>query len=313
MCTHVPGEVKGKCMRETSNKINRSHKDRLFCTIFQEKKELLSLYNALNGTDYTEEEDLTVNTLENAIYMTMKNDISFLIYGILNLYEHQSTWNPNMPLRDLLYMTKQLKRWIEKNGADLYGSKQVTIPTPQAVVFYNGKQKRPERQVLKLSDSFENKEVEGCLEFQCLVININYGENLQIMEKCKSLMGYATLIHKIRTYEEVEESLEFAVERAIEECIAEGALSDYLRENRSEVKDVVLCEYDEQKHIENEKNWSREEGRLEGLKVGRSEGIKLGNALTAILLKEKKLTELERCLQDRAYQQKLLKEYELLE
>lgn len=77
-------------MRETSNKINRSHKDRLFCTIFQEKRELLSLYNALNGTDYTEEEDLTVNTLENAIYMTMKNDISFLIYGILNLYEHQS-------------------------------------------------------------------------------------------------------------------------------------------------------------------------------------------------------------------------------
>lgn len=225
----LPWEDEGK--RETSNKINRSHKDRLFCTIFQEKKELLSLYNALNGTDYTEEEDLTVNTLENAIYMTMKNDISFLIYGILNLYEHQSTWNPNMPLRDLLYMTKQLKRWIEKNGADLYGSKQVTIPTPQAVVFYNGKQKRPERQVLKLSD--------------------------------------------------------------------------YLRENRSEVKDVVLCEYDEQKHIENEKNWSREEGRLEG--------IRLGNALTAILLKEKKLTELERCLQDRAYQQKLLKEYELLE
>lgn len=116
-----------------------------------------------------------------------------------------------------------------------------------------------------------------------------------------SLMGYATLIHKIRTYEEVEESLELAVERAIEECIAEGALSDYLRENRSEVKDVVLCEYDEQKHIENEKNWSREEG------------LKLGNALTAILLKENKLTELERCLQDRAYQQKLLKEYELLE
>ena len=122
--------------------INTQHKDRLFCAIFRGKKELLSLYNAINETAYTDENALIVNTLDNAIYMTMKNDVSFLIYGVLNLYEHQSTWNPNMPLRDFLYVSQQIKKMVEEKGWDLYGSRLVKIPTPQAVVFYNGKEKK---------------------------------------------------------------------------------------------------------------------------------------------------------------------------
>ena len=156
------------------NIINRKHKDRLFCSIFKEKKELLSLYNAINETNYTDEELLTVNTLDNAIYMTMKNDISFLIYGILNLYEHQSTWNPNMPLRDFLYVAQQIKIMIDENEWDIYGSKLVKIPTPQAIVFYNGKEYQPERQILKLSDAFEKMDRKGCMEFECVVLNLMY-------------------------------------------------------------------------------------------------------------------------------------------
>ena len=114
----------------------RTYKDRLIRMIFMEKKEnLLSLYNAVNGTRYTNAEDLTVNTLENAIYMNMKNDISFIFDFFLNLYEHQASFNPNMPLRKLLYLSRLLQVLVKDKN--LYGSKLVRIPTPRFVVFYN--------------------------------------------------------------------------------------------------------------------------------------------------------------------------------
>ncbi len=296
--------------------VNRKYKDSLFCSIFKEKKDLLSLYNAVNRTDYTEEENLTVNTLENAIYMTMKNDVSFLIYGVLNLYEHQSTWNPNMPLRDLLYIVKQIKILIEKNKYDLYSSRQILIPTPQAVVFYNGKQDVPERQVLRLSDSFENKEKKGCLELECLVLNINYGKNKDLMDNCQKLMDYAKLIGKIRYYENRKSNLESAVDCAIEECIREGVLADYLRQNQSEVKELVLYEYDEQRHIENEKKISKEEGREEGREEGIKEGIKEGQEkyarLISLLLIDNRVEDMNRSLTDTEFRNILLKEYNLI-
>ena len=304
-------------MRET---INRKHKDRLFCSVFKEKKELLSLYNAVNGTNYTDEEELTVTTLDNAIYMTMKNDVSFLIYGILNLYEHQSTWNPNMPLRDFLYVANQLKSMIEEHGWDIYGSKLIRIPTPQAVVFYNGKADQPERQVLKLSDAFENKDKQGCMEFECLVLNINYGKNKELMERCNQLRGYAILIDRIRRYTLSGSSLEQAVDRAIEECIQENILEGFLRQQRSEVKDLILSEYDEQKHIENEKRWSWEDGKAEGVKLGKAEGVKLGkaegvklaNRLIELLLSDERQEELHRSFEDEAFRLELMQEYGLI-
>lgn len=133
---------------------NRTYKDRLFRFIFNDKKDLLSLYNAINNTCYQNPDDLTINTLENVIYMRAKNDLSFLLYGILNLYEHQSTQNPNMPLRDLIYTVDLLKGYITENQLDLYSSRRIQVPVPKAVVFYNGSRDEPEQQILKLSDSF---------------------------------------------------------------------------------------------------------------------------------------------------------------
>ena len=291
-----------------NSNMNRRYKDRLFCSIFQEKKELLSLYNAINGTDYCDEEVLTISTLDNAIYMTMKNDVSFLIYGILNLYEHQSTWNPNMPLRDFLYVSQQIRNMVEENEWDIYGSKLVKIPTPQAVVFYNGKKNQPERQILKLSDAYENKKKQGCMEFECLVLNINYGNNKEIMEKCKCLMDYAILIERIRNYEKREKNLEKAVDRAIEECIAEGVLADYLRLYRSGVKDLILSEYDEQKHIENEKRWSYEEG----IERGYEKAEILITRLYEYLLQDNRQEEMRECFNDKNLRHRLMEEYGLL-
>ena len=92
--------------------INRQYKDRLFKRIFRDKKDLLELYNAMNDTNYSNPEEIEVNTLEGVVYMGMKNDVSFLFTEVLNLYEHQSTFNPNLPLRGLLYFAKLYQKII---------------------------------------------------------------------------------------------------------------------------------------------------------------------------------------------------------
>ena len=142
-------------MTKRRQKVNRKYKDRLFKWVFQEKKDLMQLYNAINDTDYDNPEDFEVNTLEDIVYMGMKNDLSFLIKDVLNLYEHQSTFSPNLPLRGLFYFA-DLYRKLIIHDRDLYSSKRIALPFPQFVVFYNGTKEEPERQVLYLHESFPN-------------------------------------------------------------------------------------------------------------------------------------------------------------
>ena len=96
--------------------VNRTFKSTVFIMLFEDRKNLLELYNAITGKDYADPELLEINTLENAIYMTMKNDLSFLIDGRLSLYEHQSTKNPNLPLRFLLYISRLYSKIIRENA-----------------------------------------------------------------------------------------------------------------------------------------------------------------------------------------------------
>ena len=158
-------------MTETQNEIRvaRNHKDRLFRMIFREKKELLSLYNAVNGTSYTNAEDLEIVTLENAIYMNMKNDLAFIMDSYLNLYEHQSTYSPNMPLRDLFYIAKELG---QVNHRDLYRNTLIKIPTPRFLVFYNGSEEQAEKKYLRLSDAFQKSMDDPDLELVVTMLNI---------------------------------------------------------------------------------------------------------------------------------------------
>ena len=157
-------------------KPRRDYKDTLFRLLFQDRDRLLSLYNAVNGTSYDSPEELTVVTLENAVYMNMKNDQAFLLDFHLNLYEHQSTWNPNMPLRDLFYVAKEYEQLIRKET--LYSSRLVKLPVPRFLVFCNGRMPdQAEKIVLKLSDSFEKRTGEPELELKVTVLNINAGCN----------------------------------------------------------------------------------------------------------------------------------------
>lgn len=178
--------------------VNREYKDRLFRKLFGDEKALLSLYNAVNRTDYKDPNLLQVNTLEGVVYMTMKNDVSFVIDCELNLYEQQSTYNPNMPLRNLFYISRLLETMIHKRS--LYSNKLLTLLTPRFVVFYNGDQDAPEEAMLKLSSAFEKHEGEPELELMVRVLNINKGFNQELLEQCQMLKEYVLYVDKVRKY-----------------------------------------------------------------------------------------------------------------
>lgn len=237
---------------------NRIYKSRIFAMLFSDRNELLKLYNAINGTSYDDPQLLQVNTLENAVYMSMQNDVSFIIDMRLNLYEHQSTYSPNLPVRYLLYVADVYSDYTK--DMNLYGSRAVQLPTPKFVIFYNGQAEQPDRKELKLSELFTIPEPDPSLELKAVMLNINKGHNRKLMETCKTLQDYAEYTSRVRTYA-AEMSLDEAVERAITECIREGILADFLKKNRAEAKKVSIYEYDEERHMRQ----TREEGIEDGV------------------------------------------------
>ena len=175
---------------------NRNYKDTVFRMLFSDKKNLLSLYNAVNSRDYTNPDDLEIVTLENAIYMGMKNDLAFIIDTNLYLYEHQSTYNPNMPLRDLFYISSEYQKMLDQKS--LYSSSLQKIPTPNFIEFYNGTDTLSDYSEHKLSSAFENLSGEPKLELIVTVLNINEGHNALLMEHCRTLKEYSQYVTKVR-------------------------------------------------------------------------------------------------------------------
>lgn len=270
-----------------SVKVRRDHKDTLFRMIFSTRENLLSLYNAVNRSHYTDAEELEIVTLENAVYMNMKNDQAFLLDMQLNLYEHQSTWNPNMPLRFLIYVAKEYQMLVRNQS--LYASKLVELPTPHFVVFYNGDEERDVESVLKLSRSFKQKTDEPELELIAKVLNINLDKKQEVLEACRLLKEYMLLVDKIRRYTSEYKDINRAAEQAVTECIEENILADFLRKNRTEAIEVCIFEYDEKR----EKELLRKAEFAEGEKAGREAGLKEGaeRVLKVYRLLQKKYTE----------------------
>ena len=253
---------------------NRMYKSRIFAMLFSDRNELLKLYNAINGTSYDDQDLLQVNTLENAIYMSMQNDVSFIIEMRLNLYEHQSTYSPNLPVRYLLYVADVYSDYTK--DMNLYGTKAVKLPTPKFVIFYNGQAEQPDRKELKLSELFSIPDADPSLELKAVMLNINKGHNRKLMETCRTLEDYAEYTFRVREYA-AEMPLDTAVEQAITECISEGILADFLRKNRAEAKKVSIYEYDEERHMR--------QNREEGMEEGYSQGI-IQIAVNMLKLKE---------------------------
>ena len=249
-------------MNNVSLPVNRIYKDRLYKMIFNDKSELLKLYNAINGTHYDDPAMLTITTLDNAIYMTMENDLSFIIDMRLALNEQQSTVNPNLPLRFLMYITDIYSAYTK--DMNIYGSKKVQIPLPSFVIFYNGVKSQPDRTEFLLSELFHPTTDQPALELKAVMLNINKGHNQELMNACHTLRDYSEYVARIRTYS-AEMPLTDAVEKAITECIHENILRDFLLKNRAEAKAMSIYEYDEEKTL----RMFREEGYEDGERNGK--------------------------------------------
>lgn len=259
-----------KCHEVRKPSVNRKYKDTVFRLLFSDKENLLSLYNAIAGTSYQNADRLKIVTLENAVYMGMKNDLAFLLDTGLYLYEHQSTWNPNMPLRDLFYIASEYQVLADQKS--LYSSVLCRIPVPKFLVFYNGSEIREDTLTLRLSDAFELPQTDPDLELKVTVYNINAGHNRSLMEQCKILSDYAAYVAKVRQYAE-QLPLTDAVEKAITECINEGILQEFLRKNRSEVLKVSIFEYDKEKEEKKLREAEFEAGEANGILIGQARTI----------------------------------------
>ena len=252
--------------------INRTYKDRLFKIIFGGKKELLSLYNALTGKNYQNPDELEINTIDDVIYMHLKNDMSFILDDWQNLFEQQSTFNPNQPLRGFFYFADLYK--VKYFGKKIYSTRLLKIPTPQYIVFYNGTTNMPDKKELRLSDAFQQPTTQPDIEVVAHMLNINYGHNKELMERCQKLKEYAQFIDIIRHYlrENKQWSNEQAISKAIDDCIQNNILRDILQKERLRVMASILSEFDEVGYKEMIRQEAYEDAYEEGHEAGLEEG-----------------------------------------
>ena len=266
---------------------NREYKSDVISMMLQIPEYALDVYNAMNDSAYTDPDMIQIMRLENGISLSVRNDASFFISNYLNLYEHQSTYSPNAPLRFLIYLTNLLKTTIRKR--DLYSRKRVQIATPHFAVFYNGTEKRPEKEVLKLSDAFINQTDTPEIELTVTVYNINPNNNTQLLEKSEVLRSYMIFVNRVRenlehqkkiaqNAPEYEEELEVAINEAIDYCVKHHIMEEFFRENRNEVTKSMVLDYTWERREELIRAEEYEDGKREGLEIGRAEGEKRGRA-----------------------------------
>ncbi len=246
----------------------RQYKDKLFRAIFNEKKYLIPLYNALNNSNYTNPDDFVITTIEDVIYITMKNDLSFMIDSYMTLYEHQSTFNPNMPLRGLIYFSQLYSKYISENDFNIHGSRLIKIPTPQFVVFYNGKTEIPDVTELKLSSAFEKPLESTGFEWTAKMLNINKNHNKELLKNCKPLYDYSRYVNLVKTNLSQMKDKKQAVSLALDKAIEENLLDGYFLKKKMEVLEMILAECDMETFIESTKGAGYDEGLEAGIQQG---------------------------------------------
>ncbi len=269
---------------ETTITVNKRYKDRLFIFIFanpEHKDWMLSLYNAVNHSDYKDPNEITYNTIEDHLFMGMRNDVSFLIGPEMNVFEHQSTYNPNMPLRQLQYVAGLYEQYVAKEHLDKYDDAQLKLPVPRLVCFYNGLKEEPEEMLLELATSFDDNEREKSdIQVQVHMYNVNYHHSPELMRMCKPLEEYAWIVNQIRQNMKNNMTLEKAVNKMIDDIPDDYILADFMWAHRAEVLIMLMKEYTEEEQMKIIKDAAvhkgikkgREEDKLivEKLKAGES-------------------------------------------
>ena len=249
--------------------VNREYKSDVFSMLLEDKANALEVYNALNDSNYSDPEEVEIIPLEKGISLTVRNDATFIIDMYMNFFEHQSTYNPNMALRNLIYYANTVEKRLKKENRDLFGRQLIRIPTPRFVVFYNGIEKRPAVEIMKLSEAFVHPMDIPELELICTVYNINPNCNKELLEKSKTLRGYTTFVELVRKKEKEMDSLGTAIDYAMDECIRQHILEDFFRERKDEVRKMTELDFTWEKREElirmEERSQARSQTRIEGI------------------------------------------------
>jgi hypothetical protein len=257
---------------EPMSNVTREYKDRLFTFIFgydENREWTLSLYNAVNGSHYTDPSLIQFTTIRQVLYLGMHNDVSFLISDEMNCYEQQSTYCPNMPLRMLQYLSDLYERYVTENHYRKHGTSRILLPKPKLVVFYNGTAEQPKEKTDKLSDAFIGTCSENDPDAEILVrmININHGKNPDFLQTCKPLYEYSWFVEETRKNMTVMKDIDEAVDMAIDAMPNDFQLKHFLTTHRREVGTMLLTEYNEEEEL----RLSRLEGERLGLEKGKRE------------------------------------------
>ena len=251
----------------------RNYKSNVFAMLLEEEERALELYNAVNNSTYDDPSLVEINTIDGGFELSIQNDASFIFDNVLSIYEHQSTYCPNMPLRSLVYFATLIqKKYMNR---DIFSRRLVTLPTPKFIVFYNGVEPQPEYSEMKLSDCFLKKDDEkNMLELVCKVYNINKGKNKELLERCKWLSDYMVFVDKVREYhnDREDDKLEEDISKAIDYCISNGYLEEFFTSRRSEVLEVTKVDYT----FERRMKLNYDEGKDDGIKIGEKRGEKRG-------------------------------------
>ena len=275
---------------------NREVKDSAFTTYFGEPENASKLYAALADEEVAPE-DITYVTLEGVLFIARKNDMAFTVKNrVLVISEHQSTINENMPLRHLLYVGRTLEKLLDKKT--IYRRRLVKLPTPEFYVFYNGDEPHPSEKILRLSDAYLEKMEHPMLELEVKVININLPSGHRLLEECRPMYEYSWFIQQVKDYLREGWCRDDAVTQAVNDCIEEGILVEFMKNHGSEVANMLYTQwdYDEAVSVEREEAYEdgREAGKAIGKAIGKAEGRAEGRAEGKAEGRAEGLTEGER-------------------
>ncbi|MBO5125176.1 MAG: Rpn family recombination-promoting nuclease/putative transposase [Spirochaetaceae bacterium] len=261
---------------ESPTNENRSHKDSLFVDYFSKDREwkqhFLSLYNALHGTNL-QVADTTLErvNIDQVLYKSYYNDIAVLVDGqFILMIEHQSTVNPNMPLRLLEYIARIYGNTVDSRAK--FSRHLVPLARPEFIVFYTGNQKLPPESYLYLSDSFPNQppNADLTLELKVKVCTIRSEHPSPVVHSCPDLEQYVQFLELVEEAKAADrtEPLKWAIQEAVHRNI----LRDYLERKGGEILSILMTEYDYATDMAVQK----EEAYEDGLFAGREEGISIG-------------------------------------
>jgi len=286
--------------------MNREYKDSVFRLLFNNEEKMLELYNALYDTNYPPGTPVDINTIQEALYLTDKNDISFTIADThLVITEHQSTVNPNMPLRDLWYIAEIYRKMIGHRAA--FKETLIKLPRPTFVVMYNGTKTLPAESRLDLSDCFLGQG-ESVLNLSVMVYNVNEGAGCSLLEKSPTLAQYSQLVALVRQHWSGGPITHHERQQIYNICMEKGILVDFMKEHGNTIIDMLRGEFTEAERLQ----LYEETGFEKGMKQGSEETAERLNRLTAVLIEEDRIADLARSAADSAYQQQLLEEFGLV-